>query len=79
MPVDRKLALKSLKRLDQELYDMYTKIKEVADYVEKRPQTFQKLRLYLLSLEAIDDLERVGIIEVVNDYEKGTVYIRRKI
>jgi len=31
----------------------------------------------LLSLSAIKDPEKIGIIEVINDY-KRTVYIRRK-
>lgn len=79
MPVDMELAIESLKKFDKELYEMYMKIKEVADYVENNPYTFEKLRLYLLSLSAINDLEKIGIIEVVNDYKRRTVYIKRKI
>jgi len=32
----------------------------------------------LLSLSAINDPEKIGIIEVINDYKRRTVYIRRK-
>ena len=77
MPVDRKLAIESLRRLDQRLYDMYYKLKSVEDYVRNDVETFQKLHVYLLSLEAMDDLERGGIIEIVNDYENKAVLVRR--
>ena len=79
MPVDIELAVESLKKFDKELYEMYTRIREVAEYVENNPRTFEKLRLYLLSLRAINDLEKIGIIEVINDYKRRTVYIKRKI
>lgn len=77
MPVDRKLAVESLKRLDEKLYNMYQKMKDVEDYVKKDATTFQKLRLYLLSLDALDNLERIGVIEIINDYENKTVLVRR--
>ena len=32
----------------------------------------------MLSLSAINDLEKIGIIEVINDYKRRTVYIKRK-
>lgn len=64
MPVDRKLAIESLKRLDQRLYDMYHRMKDLEDYVRNDVETFQKLHVYLLSLEAMDDLEEDGIIQI---------------
>jgi len=77
MPVDRELAIESLKRLDAKLYDMHRKLKEVEDYVRNDMATFQKLRIYLLSLDALDDLERIGAIEIINDYENKTVLLKR--
>jgi len=78
MPVDRELAIESLKKLDTKLYNMHRKLKEVEDYVKNDMATFQKLRIYLLSLEALDDLERIGVVEIINDYDKEAVLLRRK-
>jgi len=77
MPVDRKLAIESLKRLDQKLYSMYHRMKDLEDYVKNDVETFQKLHVYLLSLDAMNDLEKHGIIEIVNDYENKAVLVRR--
>jgi len=77
MPVDRELAIESLKRLDTKLYDMHRKLKEVEDYVKNDIATFQKLRIYLLSLDALDNLEAAGLIQVINDYENKTILLKR--
>jgi len=77
MPVDRELAIQTLKRLDEKLYNMYQKLKDVEDYVKNDVATFQKLRIYLLSLEALDDLEKAGAIEIINDYENKAVLLKR--
>jgi len=77
MPVDRELAIESLKRLDEKLYNMYKKLKDVEDYVINDMTTFQKLRIYLLSLDALDDLEKIGVVEIINDYEKKVVLLKR--
>jgi len=78
MPVDRTLAIESLKRLDEGLYNMYKKFEDLDDYVRKDPESYKKVQLYLLSLDALDDLEEAGAIEIINDYEKNTVYVKEK-
>jgi hypothetical protein len=77
MPVDRKLAIESLKRLDQKLYSMYQRMKDLEDYVRNDVETFQKLHVYLLSLDAVDHLEKLGVVEIINDYENKAVLLRR--
>jgi len=77
MPVDRELAVESLKRLDEKLYNMYQKLKDAEEYIKNDTTTFQKLQLYLLSLDALDDLESLGIIEIINDYRNKAVFVRR--
>jgi len=77
MPVDRKLAIESLKRLDQKLYSMYHRMKDLEDYVRNDVETFQKLHVYLLSLDAVDHLEKLGVLEIINDYENKAVLVRR--
>lgn len=42
MPVDRQLAIESLKRLDDGLYNMYRRIQDVEDYVRKDPVSFRR-------------------------------------
>jgi len=79
MPVDRKLAIESLKRLDEGLYNMYKKFEDLDDYVKKDPESYKKVQLYLLSLEALDHLEDIGAIEIINDYEKNAVYVKRSV
>ncbi|MCJ7425223.1 hypothetical protein MUP01_13290 [Candidatus Bathyarchaeota archaeon] len=39
-------------------------MKDLEDYVRNDVETFQKLHVYLLSLEAMDDLEEDGIIQI---------------
>ena len=78
MPVDRELAAETLKRFDEGLYALYRKIQDLDDYVKKDPESYGKLQVYLLSLEALDDLERTGAIEIVNDYEHGAIYVRNR-
>jgi hypothetical protein len=77
MPVDRELAIESLKKFDERLYNMYQKLRDVEEYVKRDITTFQKLHLYLLSLDALDDLERLGFVEIINDYGNKTVLLRR--
>jgi len=77
MPVDRELAIESLKRLDQKLHNMYYRMKDLEDYIETDIETFQKLQIYLLSLDAMDELEKLGAVEIVNDYENKTVLLRK--
>jgi len=77
MPVDRTLAIESLKRMDEGLYEMYTKLKDLGDCVKKDPESYKKLQIYLLSLDALDHLEEMGAIEIINDYEKNAVYVKR--
>jgi hypothetical protein len=79
MPVDRKLALEVLKEFDEGLYTLYTSLQDIDYHVEKDPTACAKLRIYLFSLDALDDLERSGAIEIVNDYEKSTFYARRNL
>ena len=76
MPVDRELAIESLKRVDRSVYSMYHRMKDLEDYIRHDVETFQKLQVYLLSLEAMDDLEKDGIIEIINDYENKAVLVR---
>jgi hypothetical protein len=78
MPVDRELAIESVKRVDEKLYNMYYRMKDLEDYVKNDARTFERLRLYLFSLDALDDLERTGAIEIINDYDKNAVLVRRK-
>jgi hypothetical protein len=77
MPVDRELAIESLRRLDQKLYDMYCRMKDVEDYVKADVETFRKLQIYLLSLDAMDELEKLGVVKIVNDYENKAVLLRK--
>jgi len=77
MPVDRELAIESLKRLDQKVYNMYHRMKELEDYLKSDVETSQKLHIYLLSLDAMDELERQGIVEIINDYQNKAVLLRR--
>jgi len=77
MPVDRELAVESLKRLDEKLYNMYQKLKDAEEYVKNDVTSFQKLQIYLLSLDALDDLESLGIIGIINDYRNKAVFVRR--
>ena len=79
MPVDRKLAVESLKRLDEGLYDMYRKVQDTEDYVRRDPEAYRKLQIYLLSLDALDNLEELGVIEIINDYENCAVYVKRNL
>jgi hypothetical protein len=79
MPVDRQLAIESLKRLDNGLYEMYRKVQDVEDYVKKDLISYQKLQLYLLSLDALDDLEDMGVVKIINDYQKKAVYVKRNL
>jgi hypothetical protein len=77
MPVDRELAIESLKKVDENLYKMYRKLKDVENYVKSDITTFQKLCIYLLSLDALNDLEKSGFVEIINDYEKKAVFLKR--
>jgi len=77
MPVDRDLAIESLKRVDVKLYNMYQRLKDVEEYVKNDITTFQKLRIYLLSLDALDDLEKNGVVEIINDYKNKAVLLKR--
>jgi len=49
---------------------------EIGDYIREDEETLQKSKLYLLSLDAIDHLESLGIIEITNDYKNKTVLVR---
>lgn len=77
MPVDRELAIETLKRFDERLYTLYKKLQDIDDYVKNDPECYGKLQVYLLSLETLDDLEKTGVIEIVNDHENGAIYVRR--
>jgi hypothetical protein len=79
VPVDRQLAIESLKRLDEGLYNIYRKVQDLEDYVRKDPESFGKLQLYLLSLDVLDKMERRGIVEIINDYENNTIYVKRNL
>ncbi|MCW4002650.1 MAG: hypothetical protein NWE95_01885 [Candidatus Bathyarchaeota archaeon] len=52
---------------------------DIDNYVEKDPTAYAKLKVYLFSLDALDDLEKNGAIEIVNDYENSTIYVKRNL
>lgn len=77
MPVDRKLALETLKEFDAELYDVCARLQEIGEYLACNPALLRRFEHYVLSLRALDELEREGVIEIINDYKQGTVFIRK--
>jgi hypothetical protein len=79
MPVDRRLALECLKRLDEELFYVCSRLEEVREYVSKNNELSKKIECYLLSLDALDIMESRGEIEIINDYERGGIYVRSRL
>jgi len=77
MPVDRKLALETLKKYDKELYHICSCIEEVGDYLASNPDLRRRFEHYMFSVRALDELEKEGVIEIINDYEKREVFIRK--
>jgi hypothetical protein len=79
MPVDRKLALENLKKLDEDLYYICSRLEEVREYLSSNSELYMKLKGYLLSLDALDCMESQGEIEIINDYEKRGIYVRSRL
>ena len=79
MPVDRKLALENLKKLDEELYYICSRLEEVREYISSNSELSKKIECYLLSLDALDIMESRGEIEIINDYEKRGIYVRSRL
>jgi len=78
MPVDRKLALQTLKKYDKELYYVCARIEEIDDYLASNPDLRKRFEHYLFSMRALDELEKEGVIEIINDYEQGDIFVRKK-
>ncbi|MGB9614176.1 MAG: hypothetical protein ACPL3B_01555 [Fervidobacterium sp.] len=77
MPVDRKLALETLRKLDEDLYYICSRLEEIKERLSSNSELHMKLKGYLLSLDALDCMESQGEIEIINDYEKRGVFVRR--
>jgi len=63
MPVDRKLALETLKKYGKELYHICSRIEEIGDYLASNPDLRRRFEDYVFSLRALDELEKEGVIE----------------
>jgi hypothetical protein len=77
MPVDRKLALESLRKCDEELYYVCSRLEEVKEYLSSDPELSERLQHYLYYLDTLDFLERQGRVAIINDYEKREVFVRK--
>jgi hypothetical protein len=78
MPVDRKLALQTLKKYDKELYYVCARIEEIGNYLASNPDLRKRFEHYMFSLRVLDELEKEGVIEIINDYEQGDIFVRKR-
>jgi hypothetical protein len=77
MPVDRRLALESLKKYDEELYYLCSRLEEVKEYLSSDPELYERLQHYLYCLDTLDFLESLGKVAIINDYEKREVFVKK--
>ena len=80
MPVDRELAYESLKWIDPKVYRMYLRLRHrgmTSEQVEKEAESFYKLKIVMLTNDALDKLEERGLVEIINDYESEQILVKK--
>ncbi len=81
MPVDRRIAYESLKWMDPDVFEVYVKVRDKRltddEEIERSKDGIEKLWLYNNFLNALDNLESLGEIEIWNDYEHDEVRFRK--
>jgi len=53
-------------------------IEEIGDYLASNPELRNRFEQYVFSLRALDELEKEGVIEIINDYEQGDIFVRKR-
>lgn len=80
MPVDRELAYESLKWIDPKVYKIYLRLRYrgmTSEQVKNDAKSLYKLKMVMLTNEALDELEERGLVEIVNDYENERILVKR--
>jgi len=80
MPVDRELVYESLKWIDPKVYRMYVRLRYRGmnpEQVEKDAESYYKLKMVILTNDALDKLEERGLVEIINDYENEQILVKK--
>ncbi len=73
MPVDRELAMRTLKEDDPDAFSLYQQLD-----TPETSHSFGRLVRYVSLLRTLDRLESKGLVEIQNDYDSGEVKVRQK-
>lgn len=80
MPIDRELAFETLRRKHPEVYELYTKLRDKGapyEEIENNIDVVDKLNLFLITWNVLDDMEQKGRIAIYNDYEGKRIILKK--
>lgn len=73
------LAAESLKRIDPKTYELYRKFCDEGvseEEIKNDLHSFYRLKLFLTSVDALDEMEKDGKIKIFNDYDNKEVVVK---
>jgi len=80
MPIDQDLAIETLKRKHPDVYQLYIRLRDEGmtyHEIEQDVNALQKLNLFLITWNVLDDMEQKGRIAIYNDYKNKRIVLKK--